>query len=508
MMELQITSPENNVDSLGEIHMRHNGEEIIWSGSSYERARFNNLGGLFTQINEYWSRLTPNRQQNIFDVYKKIKTVLDTVTDFNRAHQRLQVLVKDLYELHNIQEIIRLVVMDTQIVMPVSVKECLGPKDSKDLTYLKTDYQELMSLAVYLRPMVPVWSEYIRNFKEHTGNIYKESLAFSLLGSSSAMKVQPMERLSWYIDRNIDGEKTSIAAILGGLGSADLPGWLLALAVVRRLAVGEITAPDGSVNIISNIYNFLVNSLDGLDRRFGGRVAEKHNPNNQMGDDNMSAPENYKIKQEFSLADIDGAIVAMDGMKELIHTAMCVDNTIPPELVVTCVEGVQGIANADFQNAIAGWICKDSSSPRIISHLDYNERSRIYGVAQAILWHWGFYELAAMQTALPILGERAAFYGGQTMSRLSRDVQDTLLAMYPHYHVSSDSRNGRGKSDNPAVPAIEAITPSAVANRWNFKGPAELGEITGFTGSIFVCPPDFKNMIARFLIRLNNYHKV
>ena len=187
-MELQITSPENNVDSLGEIHMRHNGEEIIWSGSSYERARFNNLGGLFTQINEYWSRLTPNRQQNIFDVYKKIKTVLDTVTDFNRAHQRLQVLVKDLYELHNIQEIIRLVVMDTQIVMPVSVKECLGPKDSKDLTYLKTDYQELMSLAVYLRPMVPVWSEYIRNFKEHTGNIYKESLAFSLLSISSAMK--------------------------------------------------------------------------------------------------------------------------------------------------------------------------------------------------------------------------------------------------------------------------------------------------------------------------------
>ncbi len=505
-MEIQITSLETNIDSLGDIIMRHQGEEIIWSGSSYERARFNNVNGLFSQINDYWAKLTENRQQNIFDVYKRIKHVLDTVTDFNRSHQRLQVLVKDLYELHNLQEIIKMVMLDSRIVIPPSVKECLGPKDSKDLTYLKIDYQELMAMAVYFRPMVPVWSEYIRNYKEHTGNIYKESLAFALLSLSQAANIGPLERLSWYIDKNIDGEKTSIAAILGGLGSADLPGWLLALAVVRRLAVGEITAPDGSVNIISNIYNFLVNSLDGLDRRFGGRVAEKHNPNNQMGDDNMSAPENYKIKQEFSLADIDGAAVSIDNLDKLIHMAKSVDITIPEELVIKCVTGVQGIANAAFQNAIAGWCCKNTTSPRIIGHLLYDERCNVYGVAQAILWHWGFFELAAMQTALPIMGERAAFYGGQSMARLTRDIQDKLLEMYPHYQLTSDNKGSRGRQDNVAVPAIEAITPSAVANRWNFKGPAELGEITGLTGSAFVCPPDFKNMIARFLIRLNNYH--
>jgi hypothetical protein len=38
-MELQITSPENNVDSLGEIHMRHNGEEIIWSFGHCRRSK-------------------------------------------------------------------------------------------------------------------------------------------------------------------------------------------------------------------------------------------------------------------------------------------------------------------------------------------------------------------------------------------------------------------------------------------------------------------------------------
>lgn len=507
-MELQITTPQNNIDSLGDIYMRHNGEEIVWSGSSYERARFNNIGGLFTQINTYWSMLTANRQQVIFNTYKRIKTILDTVTDFNRAHQRLQTCIKDLYDQHNLNEIIKMVIMDTQIVIPSTVKDCLGPKDSKDLTYLRTDYQELIAMAVYLRPMVPVWSEYIRNFKEHTGNIYKETLAFALLGLSSAMNVSPMERLSWYINRNIDSDKTSIAAIMGGLGSAELPGWLLALAVVRRLAVGEITAPDGSVNIISNIYNFLGTSMDGLDRRFGGRVAEKHNPNNQLGDDNMSAPENYKIKQEFSLADIDGAVVSLEGMERLIHLGKTIDITIPDELVVVCVNNVQGIANAVFQNAIAGWINKNSTSPRIIAHLDYKERCQVYGVAQAILWHWGFHELAAMQTALPIMGEKAAFFGNQAMARLTKDVQEDLNASCPHYHMTNDNKLGRNKQDNPVVPAIDAITPSATANRWNFKGPAELGAITGLTGSAFVCPPDFKNMIARFLLRLNNYQKV
>ena len=103
-------------------------------------------------------------------------------------------------------------------------------------TYVKRDYTELVILAIALRPLIPIWDEYIDRIKDWVGSNYKEVAAMKLLHNSCIAECPPMTRLMTYIQGSIDPDAEDLSGILSGLGSMEKPEWLLSMVVVIRLS--------------------------------------------------------------------------------------------------------------------------------------------------------------------------------------------------------------------------------------------------------------------------------
>src|SRR5690606_22049939 len=88
-------------------------------------------------------------------------------------------------------------------------------------TYLRDDYRELVIFALALRPMVPIWGEYIRTSGDIAGNVYKEYAAMRLMINSWPSKCKPRERLLEYLENLIPRDPKNNSAIWSGLGTTE-----------------------------------------------------------------------------------------------------------------------------------------------------------------------------------------------------------------------------------------------------------------------------------------------
>lgn len=177
--------------------------------------------------------------------------------------------------------------------------------DYQAKTYLRDDYLELVNMAILYKPMIPIWAEYGRLLEQLSStNSYREYQSMSLLSRSTAVNIPPLDRLRRYVDTSSLDSKTAMSAALGGIGSSELPDWLMSMVIIRKLVIIELSSYEDSSNIVSVVYHHVRNTIKSVDRKFSGRIREKSKPRGEDDDDNKSIVETYKIKQEISDGDL------------------------------------------------------------------------------------------------------------------------------------------------------------------------------------------------------------
>lgn len=483
---------------LAECVVSHKNQELLFQASTYNRIEDKEYGGMFDEINDYFKRLPENRQDAIWNVYLNLRQLLDNPGDFNRLHTDVQALIVDLYNQIQLDEIRSWLVYHGQgVVLPANLKENYEDNDIIPLTYLRKDYIGLVALSIVLRPMVPVWSEYTGIVQSQVGTVFKEYRAMSLLARTPLISTPEFERLRTYVAASIERETVSLSAVLGGLGEAEYPDWMLAQVIVRRVAIVKISRPDGSANIISTVYKYIeVNTK--TDRKFGGMVREKHGRYLHGENDNLSLPENYKIKQEVSEATIIGI---SSYTEDLLKMATDIQRDISLKLVTDCYETLcrqKSFDRQPFQMTLTQWIVAPVFSPRSVPYQDYATMLRTVAVTQAILFHRGHRVLAALMTAQPVPKDADMLF--ESRAKIPRDLQEQLLQLYPH----SLKMNMR-ISDNVAIQAIEIIVNGVTASDWHISVPKLLAvDILPTAGITQIpAPADIRVLLARLVLSLN-----
>ena len=71
------------------------------------------------------------------------------------------------------------------IHIPVRLEDTFVHSDerpmTRDKTYTKPDYVKLIGLTLALRPMIPIWGEFIERTHKETGTSFKEYYAYLLM---------------------------------------------------------------------------------------------------------------------------------------------------------------------------------------------------------------------------------------------------------------------------------------------------------------------------------------
>lgn len=489
----------------------HGDEARNFNVSVYSRASRADDDVIFQHINEFLARLKQSVQQNMFNLYKEIYDVLHSTENTSSLVKLLTEKCRQLYNQFTYEELAYYESMYAKIPIPAAIRTEYGPDDHQEKTYLVEDYRDLVVLNIALRLMVPIWGETIRAISDEIEGAYKEYRVKGLISSSWLAFCPPMERLHLYIDHSVATEATPASAVYGGLGSAELPDYLLAMTVVRRASVCDLyPTPDGS-HVVTNIYSYLFNNaLNSLDRKFDGRIVEKTKSRENSGDEEskISVAESHKVNQAVA----DGDLVVLGTYaNNVIGMATTVDPTVPKQLVKDCVASTSGLLNmsiASIVRNIARYVVSSVISPRGVPQLSKQAQLNVYGVTQALLVHWGMYDLAVLMASEP-----AALEGGsdamtiEPKSRISKATTERILELYPHYFVTGGKATNdeqKRRAGNPALMAIDAMVKSMSVEEWKTHALPEIVSKSQFAGQKYFMPPsDLKVQLADMVIKLS-----
>ena len=509
-------------DTAGKLTLINDNESPLdWSVSVFEKTRFNTVDDPFREINSYWAWLTPSRRQRIWEIYQQIWTIFQDfqpgidildrpvdshLVDLDKIAGSVTTLVEELYNHMPLHEIDTWLQHYGRIKYPENLKDVLDSDDiSPDKTYLRADYHGLVVLTIALRPMVPIWGEYVNYIKKEVGTSYKEFYSLFLISKTHLVNSAPMLRLQRYIEANIPRDTDTAAAIIKGLPSSQLPDWLLALVLVRRLALGEVDAAEDRGSIISNVYGFISRTLMDLDKKFGG-VREKYpEKDGDDGDDGSSKLEFFKMKEPLTAAQRQTVAVYTEFPHQM---ARHLDPTIPKELVDRCMGyAFNGTLKPfqDVQKRIIQLTLRRLVSSKAILSLNRQELTRAAVVVQAALIHWGFDLLAVLLTASPYENEDMV-YTSQGRAKISPASADKLGEIYPWL------QEGGNRKINIGVTGIQKMVAEWNSQSWLPTTPLNLYDGNLVKLNSIRClelqpghdQPTLGEQLARLAIRVNS----
>lgn len=468
---------------------------LEWDVSIYSKSRtLVHLDPMFDELNAYLATIPADRQDAIYSTYKYARE--EQSRGYSRAAitTALQGVAKTLYELIPFQEIQDWVNTSLAIKVPDGVKLAHGPDDPvdalyRDRTYLVSDYMGLVALGVADRAMMPIWGEFLKTARDASGNINKEREGMRLLFYSGLVGCEPMTRLERYIEATTNESQKagpSAASVMGGAGSVATPEILQAVTVVRRLAVCDLTSLDGSVNIITNVYQFILYNLRGMDRKFGARyggsIADKDKISIQKDESNDSRMELLRLKE---------SVPASVGVKKNVYSeniasmVAFVDPTIPMTLVHQCAGSIKPV---DFklykpmqvflmQTVLGSSIAHESPalSARGLPLMNQKSQNNAASVTQAALWHWGFPQLAAFLTAEEIQQDHETL-GVADPLRYNRQSTELLTSLFPYERTLPKSRT-KSRFSNVGQRVIEAFSVEVRRPMWRLHAPTNLIEL-------------------------------
>ncbi len=495
------------------VWIQHREEVITWNVSIFDASNFRgHLEGkydIFKYNNLFWERLKAETQDNIFNIFKKLKISLENYTERTSLTLELFPLIHDLYEYHKLDDVEHWIKFFTDIQFPPDLQhEYIHSNEktgTRDQTYLRDDYIKLICLTFNLRLMIPIWGEFIAKTKRDTGTQFKEYYAFQLLNQSHLNDSPAMEKLKTYVYRSIPEERSS-GPILGGLSSEDFPIWVMSLVVIRKLCTIDIGGKEDNSSIVPYIYNHVRERVARSDNNFVGVVREKNiiKESTEGTNDKLSRLEGYKIRQEISPGDI---VLLEHMMSDITRVAKQICPEIDDNLLNNALYTSQKLLTHSIQEpqiTLIQWVFKPVISTRAVLMLSKKTVVAAAGATQAILTHYNHVKLAAIATAYAVENEHEFMVNGvDSRARITKDLQEELNKLFP-YHRRSVSKAKNAKNSNQAIQAIESMTDKLSEKNWILTVDEKLlPYITGSeTQRQFSLPHEIKNLLANLVITL------
>jgi len=480
---------------LATILVSHNGESITFNQDGFFKSSQKDHQGTFDELNGYIAAyLNPQQQQQMFSVYQRIRYILDTEQATPKTLlPKLQPLVRELYSLVSINDVNLYMYNNNLTHIPSGVHEVAvqNKEYSDDTTYLKADYIRLVNLSVLLHLMAPVIADYVNAVGAVTGVQFKEIAALALFTYADIYHCEEMVKVRRYVEAHCYKQPVPLSATLGGLSEESFPKWMLASIIARRLCINHVRHDDTSGHLVTQIFMHIRYNIR-LDGKFGGGVMAK-NGRHVVGDDEQEKPviENWKTKQEIYETDIQ---ICEEGYVEPYFPASHIEPGLSRDMLDKCLKAIPTDWNfelTEHQVMLMQWVSAKFTPPAAVEYFNFNVDMVLLAITQAVLWHRGFPQLAAIAGTyradvqideLPV-----------PQQALPQNVKAELEKMY---NIQLDKR--QGTNDGLVHRTIEAFTRSVMVGTYKVVGPDELliaSQIVDYE-RILVVPNNLNFLIA------------
>lgn len=554
--------PNGSGDSIGAVDIVHNEYTLRWNMVTYTRFKLSDPAVIFREVNAFWAGQSTKIQDRAFLIYWFMYRILrdpnnvmtmsensqlenipqnkDLTDLMNRyikeetslppgteemdhgnllQREYISLYLKKLYDMFTIKDSDN-IVANMSIVYATTMSE-VQPVTNKQYpdsgrTHTRVDYNALASLAIRMRPVLPVFGQCMHVYQDKRRSGLKESAIVKQLELTDIFEMSACNKLKDFMEASLKTFKQgSVTTVNGGIGTAELVYWCLAKALYRRVACGEIDSTDGQSSIVTNIFNFIEKSvLESVNRNFGPvhrKTRPDEKPGSSKGEDNQSIIESIKAREEITRGRRRMVNVFARNVRLI---AKRIDPSIPIELVDECCkltsEKLQRHPHM-VQDGLVRWVLS-AAAPRwghlegslgLHHNVDYLRREELalyMGVAQAVLEHWGYIELAALFDATVSVKEGVVPVAAMwSHDDFSPEVVGKLVELFP-YEISGTRRNPSIEERNVGARDVREMTTAISIENWIVNKGRYTDRISVDRDGYLVFPAGFVNKIAELLI--------
>jgi hypothetical protein len=412
-------------------------------------------------------------QDAYFNIYLQADKVINSQADYDTITHNMTALINSLWEITDYNYLTQWTLTMGNISYGKNMTETVPERYIQRLTYVRAEYDELVVLAMFLKMVTPIWSMYTDTPTTlDTG--YKEINALELLEGCPVTKIPAMVRLADYCSALVEKESEGLSSALVSsyIGSNELPRYFLALALVRRVSVGELRNPEATlIKITCNFLNSHIKNLTGgvqRKRRF-----------NTDSDDEDNVAERYRISQEIP----DYVIVVEEAY--ILDVERFVADINPEGTAAKAKQYIAAISKngyftiSNYHVQLCGLICDRVISSHTFPLLSREARLTVIGVTAAHLSDVGLQDVANLLLGTHYEKDPETMdmhsLSGFAFSPLSPALKDDLTRIYPYLQLDSQN-NSRG---NPGITMIEDIITEINSYMWdeNLNIPQQLRNI-------------------------------
>lgn len=553
-MELAITAYTKSSFSL--VSVRHKNEvEIPFSAKGYSNASpgalkedVNSPNGvrvaLFDEINEFLGKLPSEQQKLIYDHYVRIDEIFSQLgttemmaedSSNNKLFQELlSVEVAKIYDIVLFEDLREYVVMHPRLKIPVDLMDSYATSDKvtpryMQRTYLRDEYIDLVAVALGLRMMIPVWGRYLPIAGKEDRVSMKELSGYRLLVRSKIYKArgkispssrwfgERMEgdeenltvfsRLETYLAANLKEEEYELSVAFKHLSSDEVPEYLMAQGLLRKAAVGPLSATRDNEHMMKIIFNYCCSNNNRKPTVFGNNIKPKVDTETAL-DDNSSVLCVYKMKEQISAGDL---VISQKYVMRYLNAAKTIEPSLSDERIEQCVAAtlaIDGFIPTESQYTLCIWIMSTVVAGCVIEIYDRKEPLLVsMAIAQAVLWEWNLPQLAILITA-----DKIPLAEGEMLANVSRtpvsDANRQQLEVINPYEYT-DNHADATLSKNSALRGIDQVSNEFSRNDWRPRCSKELAASyyrSDRTKRVEISP-DFRDQLARLLIKLNEFSR-
>ncbi len=444
---------------------------------------------MFEHLNRYWATLPEPMQDSIFELYKKIRNAFDTINFDTHKAMLTRILHENcvaLLNMHNVLDddkpfnIHDWVILKSNIIVSdrfeATYDDSPDRQYTRDGTYTRVEYTELIAMTIAFRSMVPIWGEYINQSSREHGNKYKEYFAFQLIDGADILESKPADKLRRYIANITNKHKDNPSFIVDYLSSEDQLQWIVATTVIVKLCKRDLRGLDPQLNIVTGIFKYVIQRVEPSRQGMSSDIKEKRRDEMDLEyGDKMSTLERYRNKYTISHGEIAEMEFSIRDLKAVAYALAPLNMT--DDLFYSSQQTVQKLNNFEIrrpQITLLQWVFKP-----IISHkgLEYMEKRTIVnclGVLEAVLIANKFPYLGLLSTCYALTySDEIHTSSTETTSRITTELNNKLNALYPHLRTKGGKKADAIKYENAAVESINILDKEIRVFPWTMTASAD-----------------------------------
>lgn len=470
-----------------------------------------NQQDVFALLNMYWATLPDLQQLKIFACYKNFHEAANSGITKDNLDKAFTQYTTTLMSLHSLNQLKYFVGVKSQISFPSDLSTSfvlnIDNNNTRDKTYILSDYIDLVVFLLALKAMVPVWNEFIALMRHHIGDKFVSMAAFALLKNTPHFDCEAVDKLQKYIAANAGKIEEQNVFPLGSMSTEDYTSsYLLSQLCVMKLCNCALMFRTNDDHLLKICFPFIkrivaprTTSPDEVirDKSLGGSDGSEQGQG--------SLAESYLISTTMSVGDLTQIQYSVNNYWDIVNKLA---PSLDMEFVTECIHNVRqllGTRILDGQSMIMSYVLAPVIRPEGLLHLPYATRVDLLGIAQAVLYHRGHKYLSIMLASKPVLAG-SSFVVADTTSKigLRQENVQRLIELYP---IKTDNWR-KAKDDKQKYrifQTLDLFVDYVSAYSWSTVASDDmclecLGKVTRTVPMV----ADIRNVFAAFIIEIGS----